>query len=153
MNKEDKIIEKLYGNHLRIRVCGIYIQKEKILLLKHIGIGKKQYMWIPPGGGMLFGHSIEENLKREFEEETGLKVKVNKFLFLYEYIQKPIHSIELFFEVEKISGKIILGTDPEMKISEQIITEIKFFPLAEIQKMDREILHPVIVDNYIHYSK
>ncbi|MDI9355851.1 MAG: NUDIX domain-containing protein [Chitinophagaceae bacterium] len=149
MNEPHTILEKLYGDHLRIRVCGIYIQEKKILLLKHVGVGKKQYMWIPPGGGMVFGQSVEENLKREFVEETGLKIQVKRFLFFYEYLQKPIHSIELFFEVKKIMGTLMLGKDPEMPLSEQIIQEIKFFSFAEIQKMDRETLHPVIVDNYM----
>ena len=79
----DTIVEQ-FGNKIRVRVCGICIENAKILLVKHHALTKSGEFWSPPGGGMDFGESAENNLKREFLEETGLVVDVEKFLFVHE---------------------------------------------------------------------
>ena len=60
-----------FGNKLRIRVCGICIEENKILLVRHHSIGKSGILWAPPGGGMIYGETSEQALIREFVEETG----------------------------------------------------------------------------------
>ena len=40
-------------------------------------------MWGLPGGMMEIGESAEETMRREVSEETGLKVKMEKFLGVY----------------------------------------------------------------------
>ena len=70
---EDKIskeIESKFGHHLRIRVNGVLIEGNKILLVKH-RMGSSRDFWSTPGGGMQFGSSAQENLVREFLEETN----------------------------------------------------------------------------------
>ena len=52
-----------FGGKVRVRVGGILIENDQILLLKHEGVGKKEFLWSPPGGGMEFGENAEENLK------------------------------------------------------------------------------------------
>ena len=84
----------IFGNKLRVRVCGIFIQDDKILLVNHKGLTQTGNFWAPPGGGIHFGEPARESLAREFLEETGLKIKVGKFLFINEYISKPLHTIE-----------------------------------------------------------
>lgn len=142
-----KEIEKNYGNKLRIRVCGICVQDQKILLVNHQGLGKNGLLWIPPGGGVNFGESLEDSLVREFKEETSLEIKVEKFLFVNEFIDLPLHAIELFFKVTVLSGDLCKGQDPEMKKSNQIIQEVKFIDFQEIQK-DLNLFHNMF--KYIH---
>lgn len=131
----------LYEGKVRARVCGILIQDSRVLLLKHLGIGAAGYLWAPPGGGIDFGLSAEECLKKEFAEETGLKVSVSRFLLANEYRGTRHHAIELFFEVRQTGGVLQLGTDPEVPASEQILTELAWFTPAEIQKIPFENLH------------
>lgn len=137
---EEKIIEK-FGNKLRVRVCGILIEEGKILLIKHRSIGKKGILWAPPGGGMQFGESAEETIRREFEEETGLKVKVRRYLFTHEFLNPPLHAIELFFEVSRSGGKLIRGYDPEMNKDEQIIALVAFLDIDKIKEIDHDSIH------------
>lgn len=137
---EEKIIEK-FGNKLRVRVCGILIEEGKILLIKHRSIGKKGILWAPPGGGMQFGESAEETIRREFEEETGLKVKVQRYLFTHEFLNPPLHAIELFFEVSRTGGKLIRGYDPEMNKDEQIIALVAFLDMDKIKEIDHDSIH------------
>ncbi|MGD9328813.1 MAG: NUDIX domain-containing protein [Cyclobacteriaceae bacterium] len=140
---EEKIIEK-FGNKLRVRVCGILIEKGKILLIRHKSIGKNGVLWAPPGGGMLFAESAEETIKREFEEETGLKIKVERFLFTHEFLKPPLHAIELFFEVSRLGGALNTGYDPEMKKNEQIITDAAYLDIDQIREIDNDSIHNVL---------
>jgi 8-oxo-dGTP diphosphatase len=140
---EKKIIEK-FGNKLRVRVCGILIENQKILLVKHRSIVENGVLWAPPGGGMHFSESAEHALIREFEEETGLKVKVEKYLFTHEFLKPPLHAIELFFKVSRLEGEVKRGYDPEMDTDEQIITDVAFLEINQLMKIENDSLHNVL---------
>jgi 8-oxo-dGTP diphosphatase len=140
---EREIVEA-YGNHLRVRICGICIKENKILLIKHKNIGRAGYLWSPPGGGLKFGETVEACLKREFVEETHLSVKIERFLFVHEFVEPPLHAIELFFEVSIVEGKIGLGKDPEMQENKQILEEIAFLDYANLAQEPKECLHKVL---------
>lgn len=140
-NKITKEIVDTFGNQLRIRVCGICIQDHKILLLKHHNIGKAGILWAPPGGGLNFGESIQQALEREFKEEVNCTIQVGKFLHLNEFLEPPLHAIELFYEVHLLE-KPTLGLDPELSNESQLIHELKWYPLMEINST--EIFHPIL---------
>lgn len=57
----------------RVSVKGLIVVDGKILLMKEIE--QKSGKWELPGGGLDFGEEIHEALKREIEEEMGVKVK------------------------------------------------------------------------------
>lgn len=136
----DTILEN-FGNKLRIRVCGICIENDKILMVNHQYLNNGGDFWGPPGGGMVFGASAEENLKREFLEETGLTIKIEKFLFVHEYLKPPLHAIELVFKVTPISGNLIIGFDPEMGKTEQIISDVQYISMDNIKKLGKSNVH------------
>lgn len=127
MNQE---IINQYGNQLRVRVCGICVQKGKILLVNHSGMNESGEFWSPPGGGLQFGETIEDCLKREFLEETSTVISVGSFLKINEFVQPPLHAIELFYEVKILSSEIEIGFDPEME--EQIIKDVKWLSFEEV---------------------
>ncbi len=134
-------INEVFGNKLRIRVSGILIENEEILVIQHKDLGPAGTLWAPPGGGVEFGASIEDNLKREFLEETGLLIEVEHFLFVNEVLLPPLHAIELFFLVKKVGGKLKLGGDPEMNKSEQILQTVQFLSFKSLKKIDENKLH------------
>jgi 8-oxo-dGTP diphosphatase len=133
-----------FGNKLRIRVCGICIENNKILLVKHHSLGKGGILWAPPGGGIVFGETAEEALKREFIEETGLTISAEKFLCVNEYLTPPLHAIELFFLVKKIDGMLQTGVDPELHSDKQIITEVKWLSFEELNALPLETIHSIL---------
>ncbi|NVJ85219.1 MAG: NUDIX domain-containing protein [Algoriphagus sp.] len=141
-DKIGKQIESKFGNRLRTRVNGILIKDEKILMVRH-QMGDQQEFWSVPGGGMRFGSDASTNLQREFLEETGLEVQAEKFLFVHEFLQPPLHAIELFFEVKHLGGEMQLGKDPELEGLQQILTAIEWLSLSEIQKIPKKSLHQV----------
>lgn len=137
---KSKIVEQ-FGNRLRVRVCGLCIENGEILLVNHHSLNEDGDFWGPPGGGMDFGSSAEENLKREFLEETGIDVEVEKFLFVHEYLSPPLHAVELIFKVKRIRGELIVGHDPEMENEKQIIKDVRFVSFKEISSMRRGSIH------------
>lgn len=134
-------IERAFGHQLRLRVSGICIKENKILLIKHKYLGTKEYLWAPPGGGVQFGEDIKTSLRREFVEETNLEIEVQDFLFINEFLDPPLHAVELFFAIHIINGKLKLGKDPEMNDSAQILEEIAFKSLEELKTENPLHLH------------
>lgn len=144
MSKDNisKEIESKFGNRLRCRVNGILIKDKKILVIKHL-MGNGKILWTVPGGGMNYGESAIDNLIREFEEETGLKVKIKAYLFVHEFIAPPLHAMEHYFQVDIISGKLSVGTDPELNTGSQIIEETKWMGVEELRSLPNEALHQI----------
>ena len=132
---------KLYGNRLRLRVCGLYREGDRLLMVRHRGIGPTNTFWCPPGGGAQFGETAPEALVREFSEETGLEIEVGEMLFVNEFMQPPLHALELFFTVQVTGGQLRLGTDPEMGQDEQIIDDVRLMSFEEIKQYPPEEVH------------
>ncbi len=139
-------VDNLYGNRVRVRVCGICVQEEKILLIHHNGVGRKGSLWAPPGGGLEFGESAEQTLIREYKEETGLDIMVKEFLFVNEYFDTTLHAIELFFRIEITGGILAKGSDPEMSVHKQIIQELRYWSMEEISVQDPLLFHSILLN-------
>jgi 8-oxo-dGTP diphosphatase len=131
-------IAEIYGNKVRLRVCGLCWQEDSLLMIMH-KMGDNDF-WAPPGGGVEYGEAIEDALKREFLEETGITVNVGKFLFGCEFIKTPLHAVELFFEVKKVAGVLKNGYDPEL----QIIESARFLSWNNIKNIPEKSLHGII---------
>ena len=147
MNQE---IINQYGNQLRVRVCGICVQDDKILLINHSGMNESDEFWSPPGGGLQFGETIEDCLKREFLEETKTIILVGDFLRINEFVKPPLHAIELFYEVKIVSGEIQIGFDPEMQ--EQIIKDVKWLSFEEVLNKEEGRLAKILVEILLDFK-
>lgn len=134
-------VQEIFGNKLRVRVCGICIHHKQILLVNHTGLGTPHF-WAPPGGGIQTGESAPEALVREFKEETGLTIEVRDFLFACEFIQLPLHAVELFFQVSISGGNLRTGQDPELG-NQQIIKDVRFFTDSQIRSIPLAHLHGI----------
>ena len=134
-----EIIEKEYGGRIRVRVCGVCEQNGKYLLANHYGINGLANFWCPPGGGVEFGETIEEALRREYWEEASLEIAVNEFLAVYEYIKRPLHAVELFYKVIIKKGNLKTGVDPETGNS--VLKEVKWMGVDEIRKLNIKEIH------------
>ena len=119
---------------IRLRVCGLHLTKQGILLLKHEGIGKNGFLWSPPGGGIESEENARDALIREFKEETHLDIIVEDFCFINEYLDKRVHAIELFFTVRVIGGRLKLGQDPELK--KQILTKADYLSFEHVNQLN-----------------
>jgi 8-oxo-dGTP diphosphatase len=136
------IIKTQFGHHLRVRVCGLCWQGDNLLLVRH-WMGENDF-WAPPGGGVEFGQQMDEALSREYREETGLEVEVGRFRFFVEFIRPPLHAIEVFFDVQVISGTLQKGTDPEMPAGTQIIRQVEYLSWAQIAAIPPQEKHGIL---------
>ncbi len=141
INNPRREVHKLYGNRLRLRVCGLYREGDQLLMVRHRGIGLTDTFWCPPGGGSEFGETAPDALAREFWEETGLEVEVGDMLFVNEFMHDPLHALELFFTVQAVGGWLRQGHDPEMAPHEQIIDEVRLMTFAEIKAYPPDEVH------------
>jgi 8-oxo-dGTP diphosphatase len=134
----DAEVAKIYGQKVRVRVCGLCWQGGDLLLVNHRGVTSGDF-WAPPGGGIEFGQSIEQTLRREFLEETGLTIRVGEFMFGCEFIRGPLHAIELFHEVFATAGELRAGRDPEI----QIIRDARYMSNEDVRGIPQKQLHGV----------
>lgn len=146
MENDGAQLLEAYGNRVRLRVSGICIENDKILLVGHKMPGHQEAFWAPPGGGIQFGETARVGLEREFLEETGLKVCVGEMLLLNEFIGPPLHAIEIFFKIEGYTGTLNKGTDPEFSDSDQIIQQVRFMRLDEIRALPYKASHRIFRD-------
>ena len=138
-------VAAVYGGKVRVRACGLCWRGDSLLMANHKGLTAGDF-WSPPGGGVDFGATVGDTLAREFLEETGLIIKPGRFLFGCEFIHTPLHSVELFFEVEKQRGQLKSGSDPELQIIDKVafihFSEIKMKAPIEVHGIFKRITRP-----------
>ena len=124
-----------FSQKLRVRICGLLIEDDAILLANIDSPVTNRLVWIPPGGGLEFGETMEECLKREFLEETHLPIKVGNLIHINELVELPFHALEWYFEVEKDGGKIGLGYDPELRDDKQLLNDLQWIPISRLSEL------------------
>lgn len=126
----------------RIRVAGILIEDNKILLIQHHKNNKKY--WLIPGGGNDWGETTKEALIREYKEETNMDIEVDEFLFFSETISpdKKRHVLNLFYKIYRNNKD-----DSIIKLGEEaVLTDLKFVTKEELETMT---IYPNIKENLL----
>jgi ADP-ribose pyrophosphatase YjhB (NUDIX family) len=84
-----------------IRVAGLLVHEGSILMVEQ-GRGDDRY-WLLPGGGVQFGETLSDALRREFQEELALRVGVQRLIAIVESIspepEYAKHVVHLIFEI------------------------------------------------------
>jgi len=102
------------SNHsiTRVSAYGLLRQGEKMLLCRlSEKVGMNPGHWTLPGGGLDFGEDPQDAVVREFKEETGLIVKVNKLVAVNSLCDSmpgwpPMHSIRIIYDVQYVTGDL-----------------------------------------------
>jgi len=98
LNGRKKMVQK-DSLVLRPAVYAIVVYDGKVLLMKMRHTGK----YHPPGGGISVGERVEDALKREIREETGIEVKVGRFarfeelFFYYDPSGTAYHGLHFYY--------------------------------------------------------
>ncbi len=81
-----------------------------------------------PGGFTEYGETAEEAVVREVKEETGLNVRLGRYLFsrpnVYPYSGLDVHTMDFFFECRISSSERLLPMDD--------VAELFFVPVKKI---------------------
>ena len=123
----------------RIRVSVIVIEEGKILLVRHEKQGRTY--WVLPGGGVDFGEPLEQAAVRELKEETSLDIKVDKLVFVDDFIPEDRHRhvVDVYFTAKVVGGKLTLGPDSVMR-------EVRYFPIEDLAELP---FYPKIADQIV----
>ena len=130
------------GKGINTRACGILLEDERVLLVRHEGYGDG-FLWIPPGGGIEPGERIRDTVEREFMEEVSLKVRPLGHVCSNEVITTSLHAIEFFVLVERLDGSPRLGSDPEFGPEQQIISDWGWFDAEKLSQIPRANKHNI----------
>ena len=112
------------------------IRDDAICLVAHRKRGETY--WLLPGGGVRYGESLVEALRREFREELSVEVETGRFLFACDSID-PVgrrHIMNVSFMCRHLGGDFATGGDRRVR-------GYGFFGLADIPGMR---IYPPIQD-------
>jgi ADP-ribose pyrophosphatase YjhB (NUDIX family) len=86
----------------RVAVRGIIFKDGKLLCQKLTAYRRNDRdFWCTPGGGLDMGELLEDGLKREMIEETGIEPKIGRLLFIQQFTEDgKKEQMEFFFLIE-----------------------------------------------------
>ncbi len=134
----DGSIPDVYAGRVRVRVGALLFDDPDaptaVLLAEHEGLWEDAPFWTPPGGGVEFGEGLEDALRREVTEETGVDVEVGRLVYVLDFVRPPLHAVSFYFLGRAEAGALDaarLGTDPELG-ERQLLRGLRLVPLDEL---------------------
>jgi 8-oxo-dGTP diphosphatase len=112
-----------------LAVAGVVWNDEGEVLLIRRSKPPRQGEWSLPGGKVEFGETLEQALRRELREETGLEVEILGLVDVAETVRDAAagapdaHYVLIDYAVRATGGSAVAGSDA---------AEARWFPLAEI---------------------
>lgn len=105
---------------IRIRVGGVYVKNDQILLVRHAKDGKSY--WLLPGGGVEVGETLHQALERETFEECGIRTRTEQLLFVSEAIAPAgdRHLVNMTFLGQRLEG------EPHLRETDGRIVEVAY---------------------------
>ena len=140
-------------NNIYMWVYGIYIENNKILLIKK---ARWPYIWMYdlPGGGIEYWETIVDCLKREISEETWSNLIESQFIwnneFICDYINpknepRKSHHIGIYYKVNLLYDNIKTWPDWEDSLGAEFI-DIRSLDKIQLSPISKPMIEKVISD-------
>ena len=111
----------------QIRVTGLLLNDGQLLIVKQRV--NKDRGWSLPGGRVEAGETLEQALRREIKEETGLNVTADSLLYVSDKPDAVPPVLHITFLLRLTGGKITLPTN---EFDHNPISDVKFVPVCEL---------------------
>ncbi len=127
------------AGRVRVRVGALLFDEptapSAVLLVEHEGLWEDRPFWTPPGGGVEFGESLAEALRREVTEETGVDIEVGPVRYALDFVRPPLHAVSFYLECRAPDlGLARLGSDPELG-DRQLLRSLRLVPFDELASL------------------
>ncbi len=126
-------------SHFNIRVYGILIKNEKVLVSDELIKGTCITKF--PGGGLEFGEGTIQCLEREFMEETQNQIRVHRHYYTTDYFQPSAfnasHQIMSIYYIVKPIGDFLIHTTQkqfDFDLSNQYQQTFRWVDYSEISE-------------------
>ena len=113
---------------VRIGVGAVVFKDDQVLLVKR---GKPPFKgcWSIPGGGLEFGERLEDAVRREVREETGLDIEIGGLIGVFEAMPDDVgqltHTVMIDYAAEWVAGEPVADDDA---------ADAAFFPFDEARR-------------------
>jgi 8-oxo-dGTP pyrophosphatase MutT (NUDIX family) len=129
---------------LRPAVYAVVVHDGKALLMRMRHTGK----YHPPGGGISVGERMEDALKREIREETGIEVEVERFarfeelFFYYDPSGTAYHGLHFYYICRPKTFTLLDDT----QVNDDAAAEPRWVSIQGLQAQDFQALGDIILD-------
>ncbi len=99
---------------IRIGVGAVVFRGEEVLLVKR---GRPPFKghWSIPGGGLEFGERLEDGVRREVMEETGMTIEIGGLIGVFEAMPEDTgqltHTVMVDYHAEWVAGEPVAADD------------------------------------------
>lgn len=128
-------------NVFQVRIASLLFHKDHVLFLRR----KKDRFWGLPGGRLEWGESSKKTLVREFQEELGWEIRVDRLLWVlenfYHYEGKEVHELNWIYlsQFTEKEETIDITSKPFSGMPGTEHLEFCWFPVENISSVP---LHP-----------
>ena len=108
--------DREYPERPMVGVGGVVVSNERVLLVRR-GKPPLEDNWSIPGGMLELGETLQEGVRRELAEETGIEVRVLDIIEVFERIsldasgRAKYHFVVLDYLCVAIGGNVHAGSD------------------------------------------
>ena len=95
----------------QVAVGAVVFHENRVLLVKRKNMPAAG-QWAIPGGKVHMGETLAEAAEREIMEETGIRIKAGKPVYVFELID-PIHYVIIDLDAKYLSGSLKPSDDAE----------------------------------------
>ncbi len=108
------------GEYFKVRVGVVLLKDDKLLLCRQ----NNRDFWVLPGGTQEPDEGMADCAVREMKEEANLDVRVEKLLYIADFLHPKRHVIDTFFLATYLGGDLVMETTENLNA-------INFFPYEE----------------------
>lgn len=115
----------------QLRVSCLLVEGGKLLVVRQVL--RERAHWNLPGGKLELGELLEDCVRREMREETGLEVAVGPLLYVTDRFKALNHHVvDMSFAVRCVGGELAEG--PRMDGEGECFAAVRMVPISELER-------------------